>query len=80
MTWQAGKVATDRAPRTNYENADGKATFSPKKIARRPSFIREKKRIFDVLDAHLLRFKNDPDYIESEGVARLLEAGDPNFG
>jgi len=66
--------------RTNYENADGKATFFPKKIARGPSFVREKKRIFDVLDAHLLRFKNDPDYIESEGVARLLEAGDPNFG
>src|SRR5438034_9583835 len=80
MTWQAGRVAIDRAPRTNYENADGKATFFPKKIARRPSFVREKKRIFDVLDAHLLRLKNDPDYIEPEGVARLLEARDPNFG
>jgi hypothetical protein len=40
----------------------------------------KEKRVFDVLDANFLRFKNDPDDIESEGVARLLEARYPDLG
>ena len=40
----------------------------------------KEKGVFDVLDAHFLRFKNDPNDIESEGVARLLEARYPDLG
>ena len=40
----------------------------------------KEKGVFDVLDANLLRLKNDPDDIESEGVARLLEARYPHLG
>jgi len=40
----------------------------------------KKKGVFDVLDANFLCFKNDPDDIESEGVARPLEARNPDLG
>ena len=46
---------------------------------RASSFIREQKRIRDVLDADLLRSKNDSDDVELEGVARPLESRDPDF-
>ncbi len=40
----------------------------------------KEKGVFDVLDANFLRLKNDPDDIESEGVARPLEARHPDLG
>jgi len=40
----------------------------------------KEKGVFDMLDANFLRLKNDPDDIESEGVARLLEARYPDLG
>src|SRR3954471_21964203 len=43
------------------------------------SFRRQQKRILDVLDADVLRSKNDSDHIESEGVARPLKSGHPHF-
>ena len=40
----------------------------------------KEKGVFDMLDANFLRLKNDPDDIESEGVARPLEARYPDLG
>ena len=40
----------------------------------------KEKGVFDVLYPNFLRFKNDPDDIESEGVTRLLEARYPDLG
>ena len=40
----------------------------------------KEKGVFDVLDANFLRLKNDPDDIESEGVAGPLEARYPDLG
>jgi len=40
----------------------------------------KEKGVFDVLDANFLRLKNDPDDIESEGVARLLGSAISDLG
>src|SRR5882762_1871263 len=39
----------------------------------------KEKGVLDVLHPYLLRFKNDPDHIEPEGVARLLKARHPDL-
>jgi hypothetical protein len=43
------------------------------------AFALNEERVFDVLDSDVISTKNDPDHVESKGVAGLLKARHPDL-
>src|SRR6267143_4340354 len=86
MTWQAGKSAEIRrksGTRTNYETATPmarlKVIFLLHERKSASAFVLNEERVFDVLDTHVIRTKDDSDHVEPKGVAGLLKTRHPDL-
>ena len=69
--------------RTKYENAPLSARICleilEENLALTSTPSIKKESVFDVLDADIFCSKNDPDDVESEGITRPLESGNPDL-